>query len=75
MDIISNKIVSKNVRKYRLKVGLSQDQLARKANVPYSTYLKIETGYTPNPSIQAIVNIAEALEISIESLIRQSKHL
>jgi len=69
MDILSSKILSHNIRKYRKKLGLSQDQLARKANIPYSTYLKIESGHTPNPSIQTIVNIAEALNLSIDEII------
>lgn len=69
MDILSSKTLSKNIRKYRQKLGLSQDQLARKANIPYSTYLKIESGYTPNPSIQTVANIAKALNISIDALI------
>jgi len=69
MDILSSKIISKNIKKHRKKLGLSQDQLARKANVPYSTYLKIESGYTPNPSIQTVINIAEALNVSIDDLV------
>lgn len=69
MDILSSKILSKNIRKNRQKLGLSQDQLARKANIPYSTYLKIESGYTPNPSIQTIINIAEALNLSVDEVI------
>ena len=73
MDILSSKIISKNIKKYRWKSGLSQDQLARKANVPYSTYLKIESGYTPNPSIQTIINIAEALNLTIDELVGRKK--
>ena len=69
MDILSSKILSKNIKKYRLKIGLSQDQLARKANMPYSTYLKIESGYTSNPSIQAVANIAKALGMKIDELL------
>ena len=69
MDILSSKILAKNLRKQREKLSFSQDQLARKANIPYSTYLKIESGYTPNPSIQTIANIAEALGVTVDSLI------
>ena len=69
MDILPSKIISENIKKHRKKLGLSQDQLARKANVPYSTYLKIESGYTPNPSIQTVINIAEALYVSIDDLV------
>ncbi len=71
MDIVSSKIISKNIKKYRKKLGLSQDQLARKADIPYSTYLKIESGYTPNPSIQNVANIAKALNVSIDHLINK----
>ena len=69
MDIVSSKIVSKNVKKFRQQAGLSQDQMARKAGIPYSTYLKIENGTTPNPSIQNVLNIADALGISLDELI------
>lgn len=69
MDILSSKMLAKNIKKQREKLGLSQDQLARKANIPYSTYLKIESGYTANPSIQTVTNIAGALNISIDNLV------
>ena len=69
MDILSSKILAKNVKKYRIDRGLSQDQMARKADMPYSTYLKIESGITTNPSLQTLVNIAEALEISLDELV------
>jgi transcriptional regulator with XRE-family HTH domain len=61
--------LASNIKKHRQKSGLSQDQLARKAGIPYSTFLKIESGYTPNPSIQTVVNIAEALSVSIDELV------
>ncbi len=71
MDILSSKILSKNIKKCRKKIGLSQDKLARRAGIPYSTYLKIESGYTPNPSIQTVINIAEALNISVDYLLNR----
>ncbi len=69
MDIVSSKIISKNIKKLRKQSGLSQDQTARKANMPLSTYLKVENGVTPNPSIQTLLNVAEALEISLDELV------
>ena len=69
MDIVSSKIISKNVKKFRQLADLSQDQMARKAGMPYSTYLKIENGTTPNPSIQNVLNIADALGISLDELV------
>ena len=69
MDSLSSKTLASNIKKHRQKSGLSQDQLARKAGIPYSTFLKIESGYTPNPSIQAVLNIAEARGVSIDELV------
>ena len=69
MDIVSSGIISKNIKRLRDKAGLSQDQTARKANMPLSTYLKVENGVTRNPSIQTLLNIAEALEISLDELV------
>jgi len=69
LDIVSSKNISKNIKKLRDKSGLSQDQTARKANMPLSTYLKVENGVTPNPSIQTLLNIAEALEVSLDELV------
>jgi DNA-binding XRE family transcriptional regulator len=69
LDIVSSKIVASNIKKYRQKSGLSQDQLALKAGIPYSTFLKIESAYTPNPSIQTVMSIAEALDVSIDELV------
>jgi len=36
--------LGKKIKELRLKHHLSQDQLARKADVPYTTLTKIETG-------------------------------
>lgn len=69
MDIVSSRILSKNIKKLRTQAGLSQDQMARKAGIPYSTYLKIENGVTPNPSIQTVLNIALALDVSLDRLV------
>ena len=69
MDIVSSKTISKNIKRLRHKAGLSQDQTARKATMPLSTYLKVENGVTPNPSIQTLLNIAEALENSLDELV------
>ena len=69
MDIVSTGILAKTIKSFRKNAGLSQDGLARAAGIPYSTYLKIENGTSPNPSIQAVLNIADALNVSLDSLI------
>ena len=37
-------MLADNVKQYRTKMGLSQDQLARKAGITYSTLTKLESG-------------------------------
>ena len=61
--------LGKKIKKLRIGLGLSQDELARKADVPYTTLTKIETGVIKKPSVYVVAKIAKALKISIEDLI------
>lgn len=61
--------LGKKIKKLRIGLGLSQDELARKADVPYTTLTKIETGVIKKPSVYVVAKIAKALDISIEDLI------
>ena len=61
--------IADNVRKARKKAGLSQDKLAREADVAYNTVVKIESGENKNTTIETLRNIAKALEISVDELI------
>ena len=66
----SGKIISKNIKKLRAKLGLTQDDLAKKADIKCSTLMKIESGTVNKPSVQTMAKIAKALGASIEKLIR-----
>jgi len=61
--------LSKRIKNLRSKLEISQDQLAKKADIPFSTLVKIEAGYTPNPSMETLIKIADAFNISIDKLI------
>ena len=52
-------------QKLRNKLGLSQDDFVRKADVPYTTLTKIETGVIKKPSVFVVSKIAKALNVSI----------
>ncbi len=65
----SNKLGQK-IKKLRQKLELSQDDFARKADVPYTTLTKIETGVIKKPSVFVVNKIAKALGVSIEDLIK-----
>ncbi len=63
-------IIGKNIKKYRQKVGISQDTLSKKADLAFHTITKIEAGTTPNPTIETVKKIADALEVSIDDLMK-----
>jgi len=56
-----------NVREERKKQGLTQEQVARKADVTLNTLFKIEKNRL-NPSFLIVDKIAKALNISMDSL-------
>jgi DNA-binding XRE family transcriptional regulator len=62
--------LGQKIKKLRNKLGLSQDDFARKADVPYTTLTKIETGVIKKPSVFVMSKIAKVLSISIEELIK-----
>jgi len=64
------KIFSNNVRKYRIKQNLSQEELAEKAGV-HRTYIgSVERGER-NITINVIEKICVALEIPITDLFKE----
>lgn len=62
--------IGKTIRKYRQEKKMSQEALARAANLSFPTIVKIESGETPNPSIDTVKKISSALGISIDDLIK-----
>ncbi len=61
-------MLSKKIRELRNKKGLSQEKLARLANVSYNTIVKIESGESKNPTFQTMAGIAIALGVSLDTL-------
>jgi len=61
--------LGKKIKKLRTGLGLSQDELARKADVPYTTLTKIETGVIKKPSVYVVAKIAKALNITLDDLV------
>jgi len=65
----SGKIISENIKRLRAKLGLTQDDLAKKADIKYTTLMKVESGTVNKPSVQTMAKIAKALGVSIEELL------
>lgn len=60
-------LVGKRIRDYRLKKGLSQEELAHRAELHTAHLGRIERG-DENPTIESIEKIVNALGITFEEL-------
>ena len=60
--------IAKNIKKRRKEKGLSQDKLARLADVSHATIIKIESGGIQSPTINTVQKIAKALGVGLEDL-------
>lgn len=57
-----------HIRQLRESQGISQEQLAADAEIPYTTVNEIEAGKT-NPTIASLMAVSEALEIPLKELL------
>jgi len=62
--------IPENIKKYRNKMGVSQDRLSKLADITYNTIIKIESGANTNPTIDTISKIAKALNVSVDELLK-----
>lgn len=62
-------MLAQNIRRLRIKKLLSQEKLARLADISNATLVKIETGVAKEPTITTVIKIADALGISIDELV------
>ena len=66
----NNETIGDKIKQLRNMQSLTQDELARKSDLPYTTLTKIETNVITKPSIQTVAKIAIGLGISIDDLIK-----
>lgn len=62
--------IARNMKKYRDKLGISQDKLSKMAEITLHTITKIESGATPDPRIETLRKIAGALGIKVDDLLK-----
>lgn len=67
-------MLSVNIKKLRKQKKLSQDQLARLADMPYNTLVKIESGRSNNPTFETLSKLADVFGISIDRLTGRKKN-
>jgi len=66
----TEKTIGGKIKEWRKTKDLTQDALAKKADMPYTTLAKIESDVIQNPSLQTITKIAEGLGISLDELVK-----
>ena len=64
-----NENLAKNVEKLRKQKGLSQEKLARLADVANNTIIKMESGKNKNPTLETLRKVAKAFGVSVDELI------
>lgn len=59
----------KNLVKLREKKNWTQEKLAAESEVSYNTLIKIERGGIKDPRIGTVIRLAEALDVSLDTLV------
>lgn len=59
----------KNLTMIRKQKGWSQEKLAVESKVSYNTIIKIERGGIENPKIKTVIQLADALSVSLDKLV------
>lgn len=67
-------MILKNLVRLRKERGLSQEKLARIADISYNTLIKLETEGIKNPRIETVIKLANALGVSIDELTSHKKN-
>ena len=62
--------IAKNLKKIRQDKGISQDRLSKLADLSLNTVVTVESGANPNPTIETLTKIAQALEVGVDDLIK-----
>ena len=66
----TNQNLGNNIKKLREAKGLSQEKLARLADVANNTLIKMESGENQNPTLNSLKKVAKALDVSVDDLIK-----
>lgn len=62
--------IANNLKKTRQKRGISQDRLSKLADLSLNTVANVESGLNPNPTIETLLKIANALDVGVDDLMK-----
>lgn len=60
--------MGKDIKIARIKLGLKAQEVAKKCELSYTYYSKLENGRAKNPSMETMRKISKALGISVQEL-------
>ena len=66
-------MLADNIKRLRKKRGLTQEKLARLADISNNTVVKIEMGMAKEPTITTMTKIADALGVSLDEIVGRRK--
>jgi len=69
MNDLKQETIGQKIKKRRKKLDLTQEGLARKADILYTTFVKIKGSVVKSPSVDTMKKIATALDTTIDELI------
>ena len=62
-------MLAENIKRYRKRLKLTQEGLARKADISYNTIIKLESRGITDPRMKTLKKLASALNVSIDKLV------
>ena len=62
-------MLSKRVKELRKQKGWTQQKLAEKTELAFNTITKIEQGLAEHPNLKTLLKLADAFEITLDSLV------
>jgi len=66
----TNQNLANNIKKLREAKRLSQEKLARLADIANNTLIKMESGENQNPTLGTLKKVAKAFGVSVDNLIK-----
>lgn len=66
---MKKKNLAKNIKSLRTEKGWTQEELAEKSGVTYTTIIKLEQGVVDNPTLKTLESLAKVFQIDIDKLI------
>lgn len=73
MDLVEKsakaRILGQNIRRERIRAGLSQRDLSYISGVSLAVISNIETGVTKDPGVFTVVRLVDALKVPLSSVV------